>query len=319
MRQKIRPFEASDSETAFDLWLAQYDLERSKNPLLPVYGQKEKERIFRALRERSSNEGVCAFANDKMIGFMLTGSKFPFKSQPAVLVPEYAHASIEENTSEIYQLMYRELSAVWVEAKIPLHLIGHFAHDRPLTDTLYLLGFGAILAERLTDCAPQESVFGSGISECFSIDSLIALEQEHHAFYRQSATFILKDTDRAGILEDLSKSIADGDQIWVYQENGDPSGVFIVGESNREEDSEGFLLRGTNSAQIKEAYLKPSLRGKGIGALLLRKSKQWAFENHFQRLFVEHETANVLGARFWSRYFSPYLYYSMRYIDPRVL
>ncbi len=46
---------------------------------------------------------------------------------------------------------------------------------------------------------------------------------------------------------------------------------------------------------------------------------QWAFENGFLRLFVEHETANVLGARFWSRHFSPYLYYSLRYIDPMVL
>ncbi|NLZ12846.1 MAG: GNAT family N-acetyltransferase [Thermotogaceae bacterium] len=319
MRQKIRPFETSDSEMAFDLWLAQYDLERQKNPLLPVYGKKEKGRIFRNISERSSNAGVCVFDNAKMVGFMLTGDQFRFKSQPAVIVPEYAHAAIEGGKSEIYQLMYQELSAVWAENKLSLHLIGHFAHDQPLTETLFFLGFGAVLAERLTDCAPQESVSGSGLSECFSVDSMIALEQEHRAFYRQSATFILKDTDRERIRADLEKSIAEGNHIFVYEEEGIPSGFFIVGESSREEDTEGFLLRETNSAQIKEAYLKPAFEGKGIGALLFKKSKQWAFENGFHRLFVEHETANVLGARFWSRYFSPYLYYSLRYIDPMVL
>ena len=319
MRQKIRPFEASDSETAFGLWLAQYDLERQKNRLLPGYGQKEKGRIFRAFSERSSNAGVCVFDNAKMIGFMLTGGQFRFKSQPAVIVPEYAHAAIEDGKSEIYQLMYQELSAVWAENKLSLHLIGHFAHDQPLTETLFLLGFGAVLAERLTDCAAHESVSGSGLSECFSVESMIDIEQEHRAFYPQAPTFILKDTDCEKIRADLEKSIAEGDHIFVYQEKGVISGFFIVGESSREEDTEGFLLRDTNSAQIKGAYLKPALRGKGIGALLLQKSKHWAFENGFHRLFVEHETANILGARFWSRYFSPYLYYSMRYIDPKVL
>ena len=319
MRQKIRPFETSDSETAFDLWLAQYDLERQKNPLLPVYGKKEKGRIFRNISERSSNAGVCVFDDAKMVGFMLTGDQFRFKSQPAVIVPEYAHAAIEDGKSEIYQLMYQELSAVWAENKLSLHIIGHFASDQPLRETLFFLGFGAILAERVTECAAQEGAPDSGISEFFSVDSMIEIEQEHRAFYPQAPTFILKDTDRDGIRADLENLIAEGNHIFVYEEEGVPSGFFIVGESSREEDAEGFLLRETNTAQIKGAYLKPAFRGKGIGASLLQKSMQWAFENGFLRLFVEHETANVLGARFWSRHFSPYLYYSLRYIDPMVL
>jgi GNAT superfamily N-acetyltransferase len=80
-------------------------------------------------------------------------------------------------------------------------------------------------------------------------------------------------------------------------------------------DGEGFLLQKTNTAQVKSMYARPGLRGKGIGLALLQKAIEWAQQNHYERLFVEHETANFYGGRFWSKYFTPYVYFSMRYID----
>jgi GNAT superfamily N-acetyltransferase len=80
-------------------------------------------------------------------------------------------------------------------------------------------------------------------------------------------------------------------------------------------DGEGFLLQETNTAQIKSAYTRPEMRGKGIGVALLQRAIEWSQQQGYERVFVEHETANIAGSRFWSRYFTPYLYYSMRYVD----
>lgn len=41
----------------------------------------------------------------------------------------------------------------------------------------------------------------------------------------------------------------------------------------------------------------------------------WARDAGFDRMFVEHETANLEGGAFWRRHFSPYLVFSMRYVD----
>lgn len=87
----------------------------------------------------------------------------------------------------------------------------------------------------------------------------------------------------------------------------------IVGESTI--DGEGFLLEQTNTAQIKSAYARPEIRGKGIGTALLQRAIQWSQQQGYERVFVEHETANIYGGNFWGKYFSPFVYSSMRYVD----
>ena len=67
--------------------------------------------------------------------------------------------------------------------------------------------------------------------------------------------------------------------------------------------------------QIKSAYVRPELRGKGVGTALLQRALQWSQAQGYDRVFVEHETANLYGGNFWGKYFIPYVYASMRYID----
>jgi hypothetical protein len=69
---------------------------------------------------------------------MLTGATFIFKNQKTAMVPEYGHSAIDEDRSELYRLMYMKLSSRWIQHKIHLHIIGHFAHDGGLKDTLFL-------------------------------------------------------------------------------------------------------------------------------------------------------------------------------------
>ena len=132
-------------------------------------------------------------------------------------------------------------------------------------------------------------------------------------YYPNSPIFIKKDSSRNAVITDLKSNVESGDVFLVYYEGNEPGAFFIVGESVQ--FGEGFLLQKTNSAQVKGAYVKPHLRSKGIGQVLLQKAVDWSKNKGYDRIFVEHETANYYGGNFWSKYFTPYMYFSLRYID----
>ncbi len=244
---------------------------------------------------------------------MITGHFFPFKGQNAAWIPEFAHSSIPEDKATLYQLMYMTLGGEWTKRKIHLHLIAHLASDQLLTDILFKLGFGAIVGERIRDLSLIDNVPAGEIVSEKDISKLIDIETKHKRYYRESPIYVLKDVDPQNIKGALEQYIHDSDEILVYQVDGELYACMVVGSIARE--GEGILFRHTNTAQIKSAYMKPEIRGKGIGKLLLNTAIEWARKEGFEKLFVEHETANFYGGMFWSKHFSSTIYASMRYID----
>ncbi len=315
---KIKKFTEEHLENAVSIFLKIYTWEREVNPLLPAHVMAEPERVENWLRLLlETGPGVALFQDGRMIAYMVTGDYFTFKGQKVAFVPEYAHGAeidTEVPWDRLYREMYRELAADWVRRGIPLHIIGFLAHDQELRDILFDLGFGGILAERIRDLSeiprPSRGLAVEGLEDR---DSLHPLHEEHMAFYAQSPLFVRKATDPASVKRDVDEYYDGGDRIFAVREQGQVRAYLAVGESAR--NSECFLLQQTNTAQIKSLYVTPELRNRGIGAALLNRGIQWAREEGFDALVVEHETANIPGAQFWSRFFDPYVYFSMRYVD----
>jgi GNAT superfamily N-acetyltransferase len=302
-------------EPATDLLIGNYKREQEESPLLPSRVITEPEWIYHALETRLVNPGVAVVEDNQLLAYMVTGFQFPWKGQQAVLVPEYCHSAIEEQKRELYQRMYMRLSQQWVDHHIHLQMIGHFAHDMILQETLYQLGFGAILAERLRDCSAISLNQPSGmiIQEEKDVNRLLNIQIEHNDYYSKAPVFILKSTSPHKVLDELEAHARQGDVFFVYYEQDEPCAYMIVGNSTI--DGEGFLLQNTNTAQIKSAYARPGIRSRGIGKALLQRAIAWSQAHGYERIFVEHETANFSGSIFWQKYFSPYIYFSMRYID----
>lgn len=315
MKYKLVPFKKSHIDDAVKLFIENYARQRQRLPLLPSRAINEPDWIADALSHHEKESGVALFDPQRMVGYMTTGHRFPFKGVQAALCPEYAHASVEKDESLLYQLMYMALAEEWAAKGIHLHIVCHLAGNASLKETLFQLGFGAIVAERLRDFSPVQGVENIQIVREKEVSRLVDLQIEHNRYYKDSPIFILKDTDQESILADLEKH-SQNDELLVYYEDSDPAACFIVGESA--EGEEGFLLQKTATAQIKSAYAKPHVRGKGIGKALLHHALEWSKERGYKRLFVEHETANFYGGNFWRRHFSPYLYASVRYIDNRI-
>lgn len=313
MTFQIKDFSADYIPSAVKLFLRSYLLEKDVNNLLPDEILKDPQLIFQALQSNVSNPGVVVLSNKTLVAYLLTGTTFTFKNQKAAMVPEYGHSAIDEDKNKLYRLMYMNLASRWIQNKIHLHIIGHFAHDRGLIKTLFQLGFGAIVTEKLRDLSPIKH--DSDLLITYENDpmKLVNLDQEHRQYYLKAPIFLKRNTDPEAIISDLKKHVKHGDKFLVYHEHDVPVGYFIVGQLKK--NGEGFLLQDTNTAQVKSAFIKPSFRGKGVGTALVNEAIGWARENGFERLFVEHETTNYYGGQFWDKYFSSFLYFSMRYID----
>ena len=300
-------------EPATELFIRNYKHEQKKSPLLPSRVITEPEWIFHALEARLDNPGAVIVEHNHVLAYMVTGFRFPWKGQQAVLVPEYCHSAVEKQKRELYQRMYLHLSQEWINNHIHLQMIGHFAHDTILQETLYQLGFGAILAERLRDCSALNPAHQMVIQEEQDAGKLLNIQIEHNEYYSKAPIFIRKSTSRSEVLDELEAHVQQGDVFLVYYEQEEPCAYMIVGNSTI--GGEGFLLQNTNTAQIKSAYARPGIRGKGIGKALLQRAIEWSQAHGYERIFVEHETANFSGSIFWQKHFNPYVYFSMRYID----
>jgi GNAT superfamily N-acetyltransferase len=313
MSYALVPFSQDYLEPAVALFIDSYKQEQAHSPLLPARVIDEPACIRSALESRLANPRVAVVEQGHLLAYMLTGDRFHWKGQQAAIVLEHGHAAVVAQKRELYQRMYMALAQEWANQHIHLHLIRHFAHDTTLQETLYQLGFGAILAERLRDVSPVAERPDLAIRVDQDVSKLIRLQTEHNRYYPHAPIFIQKPTDTQDVRAELEAHAQQGDVFLVYSEQDEPTAYMIVGESTI--GGEGFLLEQTNTGQIKSAYARREARGKGIGAALLQRAIAWSQQQGYERVFVEHETANVYGGNFWGTYFSPYLYASMRYID----
>lgn len=313
MAYKLTPFTQEHLPAAVELFTQGYRQEQVHSPCLPARALDEPAWIESALQSHLAHPGVAVMEQGRLLAYMVTGEQFAWKGQRAALISEYGHSAVADGKPALYQHMYQTLAQEWVNQGCHLHLIGHFAHDALLQETLYQLGFGALVAERLRDASAITAGQHLPIIEEPDISKLVALHLEHIRYYPQAPIFLARTADRPAALADLAAHQQDGDVFFVYYEQGEPAAYMIVGESTR--GGEGFLLQATHTAQIKAAYARPELRGAGVGQALLHRALQWAQQQGYARVFVEHETANLAGGNFWRKYFTPYLYFSMRYVD----
>ena len=313
MTYSIVPFTQQYLDSAVELFQQGYSHEKLHNPCLPSRALDDPSWIRTKLQSALNNPGVAIVEGNQLLAYLISSEFFSWKGQQAAFVPEYGHCAINEKKQRLYQIMYQALAQEWLNRGCHLHLIGHFAHDSLLQAILYQFGFGALIAERLRDCSSLNGSQEKSVREIQHSSELVDLHMEHIQYYSKSPIFISRTTDPSSALKDLKTHAQDGDAFFAYYEQSEPCAYVIIGESSI--TGEGFLLQNTKTAQIKSAYARAEYRGKGIGEALLRQAIHWAQQQGNERVFVEHETANVAGGNFWSKYFTPYLYFSMRYID----
>ena len=301
---------------AFALFRRTYVVARRAHPLLPALTTEYEARLQRRLGGALGQRGVAVTRDGRLRGYMIASARFDTHGLAAAVVPEFAHAAAAAEFEPVYGRLYAALAERLVGEGIHLHMIGHFASATRLTRLLYELGFGALVAEQLRDLSDVAAPAGAVVQREERWDAVADLAAEHEAYYRASPMFLLKGGTPATIAADLDEHKRAGDALFVHRSEGVPQAYLIVGRCPGA--TMGRLFEGTDTAQVRSAYTTPAARGRGIGTALLRGAVGWARAGDFERVLVEHETANPLAAPFWRRHFNHYLTYSMRYVDRRL-
>ena len=310
------------ADEAFTLFAAAYRRARRRRPWVPELANDQEARLRARVRRAFSFPGVVAWRNGRMVGYLIASPIFEVRGLPATLIPEHAHAVAPGDERALYGPLYASAIEARVREGARLHLIGRFAGEAATGEALEELGFGAIVAERLRDLAdvPDSSTTRAGPSvrieahsASASWDDVAAIAAEHARYYAQSPIFLRKEASVEAAREDLEAHRQAGDRLFVARIDDAIGAYLIVGPCAGE--TEGRLLAGTRTAQVRSAYARPELRRHGIGSALLQRAVRWARDTGYERLFVEHETANLEGGAFWRRHFSPFLRVSMRYVE----
>src|SRR5262245_30513335 len=153
----IVPFDRSFREPASALFAASYLQAVEAVPALPFRAAQDRTWIYSLLSEAAPDLGVAAFLGDQLIGFMLATQPFTFKAKPAATIHPFMHSAVSTDRSRIYQLLYGALAEQLIARGINLHLIAHFTNDAAVMQTMYRLGFGAVVEERIRDLEPVAS------------------------------------------------------------------------------------------------------------------------------------------------------------------
>src|SRR5215217_5974624 len=218
MPYTLAPLTQEYLEPAVELFIGNYKYEQEHNPLLPPRVIDEPTWIHGVLQSKLANPGVVVVEQNHVLAYMITGDQVVWKGQHAAIVLEYCHSAIVTKKRELYQRMYMYLAQEWVNQHIHLHLIRHFAHDTILQETLYQLGFGAILAERLRDCSAVDEPYDVAISIEPDVSKLITIQTEHNRYYPQAPIFIQKPTEKQEVLAELEAQAQQGDVFFAYYE-----------------------------------------------------------------------------------------------------
>ncbi len=314
MPYTIVPFSPDLVESAVGLFAATYANARDAVPMLPPDSAERRQWITAEIRGGLTGSGAALLDGEELVGYMLATPPFAFKAQRASMIRDFAHSSIERESRCIYQLLYPVVAEELRAQGANLHLIGHFSHDAVLTQTLFELGFGAVVEEELRTLTPIPRGDLPAVDREFEASRISSLIQEQARYYESSPIFIAKHWDDDTVPIEPPDGDPAGNALFVHREDGLPVAYLVVGRCSGID--EGFLLQRTNTAEVLTAYAQPAVRGRGVGKALLSAAIEWTSVHGFERLFVEHEAANVIGGNFWQRHFSSYLWFSMRYTSP---
>jgi len=79
------------------------------------------------------------------------------------------------------------------------------------------------------------------------------------------------------------------------------------------------IIDDNKTTSIFSAFTKEHVRNEGIASALLDQALKSAGAEGYERCAVSFEPMNLLGARFWLKFFKPVCLSVVRYIDERII
>jgi GNAT superfamily N-acetyltransferase len=262
--------------------------------------------------------GVAALRGGSLEGFLLAMVIPEWRGRRSVWSPEWANAAELEDRAVIYRAMYAHLSEQWVDDGSLTHLVSLLAHDREALDAWHWSGFGMAAVDAVRHLSPvKESVEPIDIRRAGveDVEIVMELDQALHD-YLAGAPIFLYDEEQEGQAYHEAWLANPNLALWLAFSGSKPVAYMTIGPAN---DDACDIIQDPGTSSILGALTRATVRGTGIGTLLLNRSLQWARESGYERCAVDFEPENVDGSRFWMRHFRPVCYSLVRQVDVRFI
>jgi GNAT superfamily N-acetyltransferase len=271
---------------------------------------------------------VAAVAEGRLVGY-LGGFEVPeFKGRDnGVYCPEWGHAVAPEAPPAerrwIYRKLYEAVGETWVRRGLLNQALTILAHDEAALDVWFWSTFGILCVDVVRGVDPvavPPSARSNGVrvrpATRADVPKLFPLFAEHELYYNRSPIFLPKapvadDSELVGFLTNANVA------IWLAEdENGNALGM-MKGELNSTDAS--TVVRDEGTVACTGAYVLPTARNRGTGALLLEALVGWTREHGHARVSLDFEAANIYGSRFWLSHFTPVCYSLIRHVNDHIL
>lgn len=211
--------------------------------------------------------------------------------------------------------MYVNICELWLQDNRTSHAITLSTHDKEVIKVWEMLGFGKRCVDAIVDLSKVivndkndiRLLNGEQIEEVMPL----AIELKKH--FSSNPIFIPTTTD--GLQDELLEWFKEDDHYLFGAYDGEK----LIGYMRIEPEGESYVSKATDVMNITAAYTLPEYRGKGIGQQLLNALFCWLIDNNYKYCGVDFETFNIVGAKFWFEYFTPYTFSYTRRVDERIL
>jgi GNAT superfamily N-acetyltransferase len=292
-----------DIPCALEIWHTQF-IKFCSNSLFPDFWIGGKATIESYLLEQiEKGNAIVAKMNEIIVGFM-AWMYFDFHNERTAFCPIIGHASINENKEKVYLKLYNNSSKKWVQDNRFNHLWMTFFEDINLKNMLYEVGFGSYVMDACQKILPNmfqvDCPYRITKAVSNDADALLKLANETTKYYSDPPIF-LKGREFS---KDYITRIITQEHAFIAWDNDNMIGVisFSVNQGYHFE-----RLTSVESSYICDigAYIKPSYRGKGVGASLLKEVFDYCIKIGKPFIHVSYETANPYASKFWPKYFKP--------------
>lgn len=259
--------------------------------------------------------GVAAIENGRLVGFLTGWLMHSFRGKRSTYSPEWANAASLEDSQRIYEEMYTHLAGIWAAENYLSHYISLFPNDVHALRTLYWLDFGMISvdAARSLDPIPGGGDFNIRRAAPPDLELVIRLHEDLRLYMQTPPVFFLAERKERSYYEAW---LADpGKVVWLADWHDEPAAIMRLGPAD---DDVCAIIYDEKTTSIYAAFTKEKARQAGIATALLNRALESARASGYERCAVSFEPMNVLGSRFWLKYFSPVCYSVHRQVDERL-
>jgi GNAT superfamily N-acetyltransferase len=179
------------------------------------------------------------------------------------------------------------------------------------------MGFGMVSVDALrgVDSIPDSDVnLHIRHAELLDIQQVMELHEALWQYEKGTPIFLITPKrDRSYYEEWLQNP---NKVVWLAYRKDEPVALMRLGPAY---DDVCTIICDEKTTSIYAAFAKEEIRRNGIATALLDHALKFAKNSGYERCAVSFEPMNVLGTRFWLKYFYPVCFSIVRYIDDRVI